>query len=88
MTTRKRRAWKSGTSVPVPEPAPADDDVGRPQFEHSSFTFEGEIERLGTIVRNRSSAPRWARIVAEVVALAILVPFAVGLVFFLVDFLR
>ncbi len=84
MTTRKRRSWKSGTTVPVSEPV--DEEVGRPQFEHSSFTFEGEIERLGAIGRNRSSAPRWARIVAQVVALAILVPFAVGLIVFLVDF--
>ncbi len=86
MTTRKRRAWKSGASEVVAEPV--DEDIGRPQFEHSSFTFEGEIERLGAIGRYRSSAPRWARIVAEVVALAILVPFGVGLVFFLVDFFR
>ncbi len=71
----------------VPEPT-ADDDIGRPRFEHGSFTFEGEIERLGAIGRHRSSAPRWARIVAQIVALAILVPFAVGLVVFLVDFFR
>jgi len=58
------------------------DEVGRPQLEHSSFTFEGQIERLGTIGRNRSSAPRWTRIVARVVALALLIPFALGLIFF------
>ncbi len=84
MTTRKRRSWRSGTTVPVP--VPVAEEVGRPQFEHSSFTFEGEIERLGAISRNRSSAPRWTRIVARVVALALLIPFALGLIFFVVAF--
>ncbi len=86
MTRRKRRSWQSGTTGAVGE---ADvEPEGFPRFEHGPFTFEGEIERLGAIGRYRSSAPRWTRIVARVVALALLLPFALGLTFFLVAFLR
>ncbi len=81
-STRKRRSWH-GDTVPAPEPA----QEGFPRWEHSSLTFEGEIERLGAIGRNVSTAPRWTRIVARVVALLILVPFAVALVLYLLRFL-
>lgn len=52
--------------------------------EHGPFTFEGEIERMGAISRNMSTAPRWTRRVAKGVALAILLPVAVGLVAYVV----
>lgn len=65
-------------------PADATGSKGFPLWEHeSSFTFEGEIERLGAIGRNMSTAPRWTRLVARGVALMVLVPVAVGLVQFL-----
>ncbi len=86
MTTRKRRPWQSGDTTSVSDLPPA--PKGFPQFEHSSFTFEGEIERLGAMGRNRSTAPRWTRIVARILALALLLPFALGLAFFLAAFLR
>jgi len=86
MTTRKRRGWKADRSETFDDLDP--EPVGFPEFEHSSFTFEGEIERLGAIGRNRSRAPRWARIVARVVALAMLLPFALALIFFVVGFFR
>lgn len=58
---------------------------GFPQWEHeSSFTFEGEIERLGAISRNMSSAPRWARLTARGVALVFLLPIAFALAVFVV----
>jgi len=58
---------------------------GFPRWEHeSSFTFEGEIERLGAIGRNMSTAPRWARLVARSLALMVLLVVAYSLVDFLV----
>lgn len=58
---------------------------GFPQWEHeSSFTFEGEIERLGAIGRSMSSAPRWTRLVARGLALMVLLAVAYALVDFLV----
>ncbi|MDQ6928344.1 MAG: hypothetical protein M3159_06735 [Actinomycetota bacterium] len=74
-TTRKRRPW--------PKDAPAEASKGGfPQWEHGAFTFEGEIERLGAIGRNMSNAPRWTRVVARIVVLALLVPFLIALVVF------
>lgn len=58
---------------------------GFPQWEHeSSFTFEGEVERLGAIGRNMSTAPRWTRLVAHGLALIVLLAAAWTLVDFLV----
>lgn len=60
---------------------------GFPDWEHGQYSFEGEIERLGAIGRNMSTAPRWTRIVARILALAILLPFVVGLLVRLAQFL-
>lgn len=65
-------------------PADATGPAGFPQWEHeSSFTFEGEIERLGAIGRNISPAPEWTRLVARGLALMILLVVAYALVDFL-----
>lgn len=69
-----------------PAQTPRDAD-GFPVWENeSSFTFEGEIERLGAIGRNMSTAPRWARLVLRGVALIVLLTVAYALVDFLVRF--
>ncbi len=72
--TRKRRRRARVAEPEAPQ--------GFPQWEHGSFTFEGEIERLGAISRNMSTAPRWTRIVARVVVLLFLLPLVVGLVIY------
>ena len=59
-------------------PRATSDPGGFPQWEHDVFTFEGEMERLGAMGRNMSTAPRWARVVARVMAVLILAPLAVG----------
>jgi len=74
MTTRRRHG-----------PKHVEPKTGFEQWEHGSLTFEGEIERLGAIGRNLSTAPRWARVVAKVVAAMILLPLAVALVMFVVS---
>lgn len=68
----------------APEAGPPDSEEGFPSWEHNSFTFEGEIERLGAIGRNMSNAPRWARFTAKFVVLSMLAVFAVGVIQFLV----
>ncbi len=70
-----------------PAPPTSDEPVGFPEWEHGQYTFEGEIERLGAISRNMSSAPRWTRLVAKVLAAAILLPFVIGLGAYAVRFL-
>jgi len=83
MATRRKKRPRAPSRQPEGEPE------GFPQWEHeSSFTFEGEIERLGAISRNMSSAPRWTRLVARFVVVGMLVPFAVALVLFVVDLFR
>jgi hypothetical protein len=73
--TKKRPRRSADTTEPE----------GFPQWEHeSSFTFEGEIERLGAIGRNMSTAPRWTRLVARGVVLFLLLVIAYALVDFLV----
>jgi len=57
---------------------------GFPDWEHGQYTFEGEIERLGAVGRNMSTAPRWTRVVARVIALSMLLPFVVGLLVYVV----
>ena len=50
-----------------------------PTFEHNQWTFEGEIERLGTFARalNRGNrAPRWLR---YLLGGLVLLPFATAL---------
>ena len=50
-----------------------------PEYEHNQWTFEGYIERLGAFSRGASRATGWKRAVALVVALAILLPFALAI---------
>ncbi len=62
---------------------------GFPLWENeSSFTFEGEIERLGAIGRNMSTAPRWTRLVAYGLASIVMLAVAWTLVEFLVRVVR
>jgi len=68
-------------------PPDSEESAGFPEFEHGQFTFEGEIERLGAISRNMSSAPKWTRVVAKVLAVAMLLPLVIGLGAYLVNFL-
>jgi len=65
-----------------PPPARPDVDEGFPAFEHNQWTFEGEIERLGTFARgvNRPGKPAWVRVGGWVVAIAILLPLLMGVV--------
>jgi hypothetical protein len=58
-----------------------------PEYEHNQWTFEGYIERLGAFSRGASRATGWKRAVALLVAFAILLPIAVGLVVYLVELL-
>lgn len=46
-------------------------------LENSPFTFEGQIEGLSRFGRGLSTAPRWMRVTAKVVAATFLLPFAV-----------
>jgi hypothetical protein len=56
-----------------------DDGVGFPEFDHNQWTFEGLIERLGAFARGSHRVSGWRRTLAVVMALPILVSFAVGL---------
>lgn len=51
-----------------------------PAYEHNQWTFEGEIERLGEFSRGASRASGWKRVVALVVAVALLAPVGIALV--------
>ena len=46
-------------------------------LENAPFTFEGQIEGLGRIGRNLSTAPPWMRVTAKVVAATFIVPFVI-----------
>lgn len=76
---RSRRPRPSASEAGQP-----DSQEGFPSWEHNSFTFEGEIERLGAIGRNMSDAPRWARLTAKFVVLSMLAVLAVGVIQLLV----
>ncbi len=81
----RRRGKRSKRPQPrASEAGQPDSQEGFPAWEHNSFTFEGEIERLGAIGRNMSNAPRWARFTAKFVVLSMLAVLAVGLIQFLV----
>ena len=50
-----------------------------PTFEHNQWTFEGQIERLGAFARGASRARGGPRRVGLLLAAAVLLPFAIGL---------
>jgi len=58
-----------------------------PEYEHNQWTFEGYIERLGAFSRGASRATGWKRAVALIVAIAILLPVVLGIVFSLIGVL-
>ena len=47
------------------------------ELQNAPFTFEGEIEGLGRLGRNLSSARPWMRVTAKVVAATFIVPFVI-----------
>ena len=59
--------------------------VGFPEFEHNQWTFEGRIERLAAFAGGAGRAPGTKRVGAKVIAVAVLLPFAVLLVAAVVD---
>jgi hypothetical protein len=65
---------------PPPGRREAPERPGFPEFEHNQWTFEGQIERLGVFARGVGRAQGAPRRIGVIVALAVLLPFALGLV--------
>ena len=62
-----------------------EDEHGYPTFKHNQWTIEGELERVGAFARGASSLTGPKRVMAAVVALLLILPFAVGVVMALVS---
>jgi hypothetical protein len=62
--------------------------VGVPEFEHNQWTFEGWIERLAAFARGAGRATGSKRARAKVIAIAVLLPFAIWFVGAVVDLIN
>ena len=71
---------------PRPRPPAAGDRTAHGwELQNSPYTFEGQIEGLGRFGRGvRYASPRM-RLVATVVALLFILPFAIGIVAWAID---
>ena len=58
---------------------------GNWELENAPFTFEGQIEGLSRFGRGMGSASPRMRLVAKIVAATFLLPFVIGIVYWLMD---
>jgi len=73
------------TDLP-PEPPTGTTEAwaGFPQFEHNQWTIEGEIERMGAFGSAGAKARGWRRGVAVAMALLLVVPLVLNVVWLVV----